>query len=141
MEVPVDGQRRVSASSDGSLRIWDIKTGTCLHILEGHSGQVTSVSAIVDGRWRVSPFSDGSLRIWDMETGQGLKTLQPLPGLTLFGVNLSTASIMPPDDPGLVGLAVKVDLSAAPITPPAFAEVLRQNGARVSSDPNASAVK
>ena len=141
VSVTVDGQRRVSASSDGSLRIWDIKTGTCLHILEGHSGQVTSVSAIVDGRWRVSPFSDGSLCIWDMETGQGLKTLQPLPGLTLFGVNLSTASIMPPDDPGLVGLAVKVDLSAAPITPPAFAEVLRQNGARVPPDPNASMAK
>ena len=161
VSVTADGRRCVSASSDGSLRIWDMETGTCLHILEGHpssvhsvsvtaygrwcvcasddrplhiwdmetgtcldileghSGQVTSVSVTVDGRWNVDVPLGSSLQIRDMETGHCLKTLQPLPGLTRFSV----------------------DLSAASITPPAFAEVLRQNGARVSPGPNASVAK
>ena len=80
---------------------------------------VNAVFVTADGRQCISASNDGTLRIWNMDTGRCLKTLHPLPGLTLFGV----------------------DLSAASITPPTFAEVLRQNGARASSDPNASAVK
>ena len=119
VSVTADGRRCVSASHDGTLRIWDMGNGKCLHTLEGHSDDVNSVSVTADGRQCISASNDGTLRIWNMDTGRCLKTLHPLPGLTLFGV----------------------DLSAASITPPTFAEVLRQNGARVPPDPNASMVK
>ncbi len=119
VSVTADGRRCVSASHDGTLRIWDMGNGSCLHTLVGHTGLVNAVFVTADGRQCISASNDGTLRIWNMDTGRCLKTLHPLPGLTLFGV----------------------DLSAASITPPTFAEVLRQNGARASSDPNASAVK
>ena len=119
VSMAADGRLCISASDDNTLRIWDTENAICLHTLKGHTDRVNAVSAAANGRQCVSASDDGTLRIWDIDTGQCLKTLHSLPGLTLFGV----------------------DLSAASITPPAFAEVLRQNGARVSPGPNASVVK
>jgi len=35
-----DGRRVVSASSDCTLRVWDVATGKCVATLKGHSGSV-----------------------------------------------------------------------------------------------------
>ncbi len=35
-----DGRRVVSASSDNTLKVWDIETGKCVATLEGHSNTV-----------------------------------------------------------------------------------------------------
>lgn len=47
----------------------------CLRTLEGHSGEVESVSISPDGRRAVSGSTDKTLRVWDLETGQCLHTL------------------------------------------------------------------
>ena len=44
----------VSGSDDKTVRIWDLESGACLHTLEGHIGQVRSVSVTPDGRLAVS---------------------------------------------------------------------------------------
>jgi WD40 repeat protein len=63
----VDG-RAVSASSDGTLRVWDLRSGACSLTLEGHTDWVHAVALTVDGR-AVSASSDRTLRVWDLHSG------------------------------------------------------------------------
>jgi WD40 repeat protein len=58
-----DGVRRVvSASYDGTVRVWDAATCECLCVLRGHRGPVWTVAAI--GEFIVSGGADGSVRVW-----------------------------------------------------------------------------
>jgi WD40 repeat protein len=56
----------VSGSSDGTIKIWDLKTLTCTATLEGHDDDVTSL-AISDGRL-ISGFFSKMIKIWDLKT-------------------------------------------------------------------------
>lgn len=59
--------RAVSASSDGTLRVWDLESGDELAVLTGHRDAVRAVARTGDGRV-VSASWDGTLRVWDLET-------------------------------------------------------------------------
>jgi hypothetical protein len=65
-----DGKKAVSASADGSLRLWDTKTGKEQRRFDGHSGRVWCVAFAPDGRRIASGGFDGSVRIWDLVTGR-----------------------------------------------------------------------
>jgi WD40 repeat protein len=67
-----NGGHAISASWDGSIRVWDLATGQALHVLTGHGGRVTGVAVRPDGDRAVSGSEDGALRIWDLATGQAL---------------------------------------------------------------------
>ncbi|MEP7120303.1 MAG: protein kinase [Byssovorax sp.] len=58
-----DERRLVSASVDGTVRLWDLASGES-RILRGHTGPVSSVAFSADGRQIVSSSADGTLRIW-----------------------------------------------------------------------------
>ena len=70
-----DGRRAVSASWDGTLRVWELETGACLHVLAGHTSMVNAVALHPDGRRAVSASADSTLRVWDLETGASLLVL------------------------------------------------------------------
>jgi len=65
-----DGKKAVSAGADGSLRLWDTKTGKELRRLDGHSGRVWCVAFAPDGRRIASGGFDGSVRVWDLVSGR-----------------------------------------------------------------------
>jgi WD40 repeat protein len=71
-----DGHRALSASSDETLRLWDIETGTELRCLLGHTGSVNSVSLLKEGRRALSASADATLRLWDIETGAELRLFE-----------------------------------------------------------------
>jgi WD40 repeat protein len=71
-----DGRRAVSASSDGTLKVWDLESGQEIRTLRGHAGKVNSVALTPDGRRAVSASSDGALKVWDLESGQEIRTFQ-----------------------------------------------------------------
>ena len=73
--VSPDGRRAVSASSDHTLKVWDLETGEELRTLVGHTDQVNGVAVSPDGRHAVSASSDHTLKVWDLETGEELRTL------------------------------------------------------------------
>jgi hypothetical protein len=71
-----DGTRVVTASDDGTARLWDGQTGDNIRTLEGHTFTVLSASFSPDGRRIVTASADGTARLWDGQTGDYIKTLE-----------------------------------------------------------------
>lgn len=53
----------VSGSRDRTIRVWDVETGACKHILKGHTASVLSLQ--YDDQILVSVSSDGQVFVWD----------------------------------------------------------------------------
>lgn len=53
----------VSGSRDRTIRVWDVETGACKHILQGHTASVLSLQ--YDDQILVSVSSDGQGFVWD----------------------------------------------------------------------------
>ncbi|EMD32072.1 hypothetical protein CERSUDRAFT_99771 [Gelatoporia subvermispora B] len=75
----------VSGSDNGTLRLWDARTGDeILKPLNGHTSGVTSVVFSLDGARIISGSKDRTVRLWDASTGNPI--LRPLEGHS-SGVN------------------------------------------------------
>jgi WD40 repeat protein len=70
------GDRLVSASLDQTLKIWDVETGECLQMLQGHQGWVMGAVFFSDNQTVASASSDQSIKVWNSQTGQCLNTLR-----------------------------------------------------------------
>jgi hypothetical protein len=68
--VNADGRTGLSASSDGTLIVWDLTTGEHRHRLRGHRGWVWGCSVSADGRTGLSASDDKTLIVWDLVTGE-----------------------------------------------------------------------
>lgn len=71
--VTPDRRRAVTGGDDNKVRVWDIESGRCVHILAGHSHQIMSVAITPDGLRAVSASRDKTLRVWDIERGESLR--------------------------------------------------------------------
>jgi WD40 repeat protein len=71
--VSADGRRAVSASDDGTLKVWDVGSGRELRTLQGHADWAIRVAVSADGR-RVISASGDTLTVWDVEAGKLIAT-------------------------------------------------------------------
>jgi len=63
--ISSDGQFALSASWDGSLRLWDLNFGSTTRTFVGHSKDVLSVAFSFDNRQIVSGSRDRSIKLWN----------------------------------------------------------------------------
>nr|AFJ24811.1 WD repeat containing protein-61 [Schmidtea mediterranea] len=70
-----DGQRLVSASDDGQIKVYDVTSGSVVTTLTGHSNWVLGVDFCADNRHIVSCSSDKTVRIWDLNNNARIQTL------------------------------------------------------------------
>lgn len=68
-----DGRKVIGGAYDGSLRLWDSRTGKELRRLDGHVAKVWTVGFHPDGRHVVSGGFDGSVRLWDLASAREQK--------------------------------------------------------------------
>src|SRR6202011_5106484 len=83
-----DGTRIVGGSNDGTLKVWDARTGAPLFDLKGHRGQVFGLRFSPDGARIVTgsggqpaqrsdqPYEPGEVKVWDARTGTLLLDLK-----------------------------------------------------------------
>jgi WD40 repeat protein len=71
-----DGTHLLTASYDGTARIWDLATPTDPLVLEGHSDLIETASFSPDGSSVVTASFDGTAKVWDAVTGQESVTLR-----------------------------------------------------------------
>ena len=72
--VTPDGTQAVSASYDGTLKVWNLASGQEERTLRGHSLGVSAVVGTSDGRRAVSVSYDSTLKVWDLRSGQAIAT-------------------------------------------------------------------
>ncbi|KAM8954817.1 F-box and WD repeat domain containing protein 10B isoform 3-T3 [Lycaon pictus] len=64
----------LSGSYDLSIRFWDLKSGACIRIFNGHQGTITCMDLYKNRL--VSGARDCQVKEWDIETGKCLKTFK-----------------------------------------------------------------
>ena len=69
-----DNQQFLGAGYDCKLRLWDIATGECVRLFEGHTEPVDALDISKDGKLALSGGRDRTLRMWNMATGECLRT-------------------------------------------------------------------
>ena len=70
-----DGSQIVTASVDGTARIWDVGSGKERFTLTGHRAAVETVAVSPDGKTVASASWDQTVKLWDAETGKEKATL------------------------------------------------------------------
>ena len=84
------GSRVATADPGGEAKVWDVKTGSSVRTLAGHSGADNDVVFSPDGSRVATGGFDGVVRLFDLDDETGARVL-PLRGHTLgvFGLDFS----------------------------------------------------
>ena len=81
VEFTPDGEQLISASKDGTIRIWDVKTGQQVSIFDDTATKNSvprSIAVSPDGKFVVTNnFAGNEAWLWDLETETTAKKLQP----------------------------------------------------------------
>ena len=70
-----DGSKALTASDDGTTKLWDATTGVCLLTLAQHKDEIYSAAFSSDGSRIVTASSDSAAKVWNATTGTCLLTL------------------------------------------------------------------
>lgn len=76
LATSADGCLAASSSDDGTVKLWDLRTGASVRSLTGHEGSVRAVALNSDGRMALSGSDDKTLRTWDLGTGLAVRKLE-----------------------------------------------------------------
>jgi WD40 repeat protein len=65
--LSADGALLLTASGDTTAKLWDIASGTPLHVF-GHGAYVCAAAFSPDGKSILTASHDGSARLWDVSS-------------------------------------------------------------------------
>ena len=83
IERSPDDAQYLTASWDGTVRVWDAATGNQLLLLAGHQGRVWHAALDSDGQRIVSAGADGAINMWSARDGERLFVLGHQPDAIL----------------------------------------------------------
>jgi WD40 repeat protein/serine/threonine protein kinase len=69
-----DGNQFVTGNGNGSISIWDLKTGKIVTTFPAHDGRVFSVDTSADGKYLVSAATDKTVKVWEWHTKRELNS-------------------------------------------------------------------
>lgn len=75
---------------DGTLRLWDLHGGSCIRVIEAHTGAVWRVSSDWASLRALSMGADNALRLWDLRSGDLIKELVAGASLECVAVDWAT---------------------------------------------------
>ena len=58
----------MTASADKTCRLWDVVSGKCKQILEGHKDEIFSCAFNYDGDFIITASKDNSCKIWSSKS-------------------------------------------------------------------------
>lgn len=70
-----DGRAVATASRDGTARVWDVQSGTVVHVLRDHTGMVEGVTWSPDSALVATASRDGTVRVWDAAAAASVTVL------------------------------------------------------------------
>lgn len=76
VRISHDGKYTACGCYDNAIRVYDVITGECVQIFQGHTQVVNAVAFSPDGTIIASGSADHTLRLWDMMSGQCIKVLE-----------------------------------------------------------------
>ncbi len=80
LAVNPNSSQLFSASSDGTIKVWDTRTGECLRTLQRQEGSGDCLAFDVNGEQFFSAPSDDTIKAWNTQTGKCLGILEGLEG-------------------------------------------------------------
>jgi len=75
IQVDENSQKLITASSNNTIKIFDLNTGHCLKTLYNHQDWVTSILITSDNNKFISGSMDRTIKIWDLNSYECLNTL------------------------------------------------------------------
>ncbi len=66
----------VSGSLDNTLRLWELRSGKCLHVFREYTDIISCCAISPDGKFCVSGSLDKSLWLWDLNTKEHLRSFE-----------------------------------------------------------------
>lgn len=72
--LELHNERIITGSIDQTLRVWDLDSGACLHVLRGHQGAVTCLKPYKNQILSGALAEEDPLLLWDLETGAHVRT-------------------------------------------------------------------
>jgi hypothetical protein len=70
-----DGKTLASASSDKTIKLWNLQTQKEIATLTGHSNSVNSIAFSPDGKTLASASSDKTIKLWNLQARKEIATL------------------------------------------------------------------
>src|SRR5262249_40605726 len=84
-----DGSRVVTASADGTARIWNPQTDTEIAVFEGSKDHLFSARFNPDGTGVITASADKTVQIWDVRTHAQIAVFNRDPAVKWFSASFS----------------------------------------------------
>lgn len=66
------GNKLATASADGIARVYNVFTGACTALLQGHENEISKIQFNPQGNKIITASSDQTCKVWSCDTGNEL---------------------------------------------------------------------